>query len=168
MKLTHKDRWILSNQYRILEELYPDQAESFEYCREIVENGYEYEYENITQLIYPPMSVEECQNVWDILEMYEYLQQGYDSLDGNEKKEIGEEKIVFRGFDANNQSEQFAYVHFIINKKERYNHLRRNGSLNSLNPRSLTLYRSMLNEWSKSADKKNLSEEDILRIVSIS
>ena len=40
-KLTTLDRLVLSNQYRILEALYPDEAETLAIKREAIENGYE-------------------------------------------------------------------------------------------------------------------------------
>jgi hypothetical protein len=39
MKLTRTERWILANQYRILEVLYPKEADSLSYAREAFEHG---------------------------------------------------------------------------------------------------------------------------------
>ncbi len=52
MKLTRTERWILSNQYRILEALYPDERGSLEKARIALESGYELEYDGMSQRIY--------------------------------------------------------------------------------------------------------------------
>lgn len=51
MDLTREQRWILANQYRILERLYPNEAECHAKAREVLENGYEFNYDWIAQHI---------------------------------------------------------------------------------------------------------------------
>lgn len=45
MKLTKVERLILSNQYSILEKLYPEEAEHYHLQKKIVENGYSLHYD---------------------------------------------------------------------------------------------------------------------------
>jgi hypothetical protein len=52
MKLTRTERWILVNQYRILEALYPDEAKWFAENREALSSGYELHYRGMIDFIY--------------------------------------------------------------------------------------------------------------------
>ena len=92
MKLTKTERWILSNQYRILEKLCPDEADEFAEAREVVECGYEQDYGGISQHIDKvPMSVEDCKEVVDILLMFSEMKYAFDTLD--DKSGIDLERI---------------------------------------------------------------------------
>jgi uncharacterized protein YfbU (UPF0304 family) len=163
MELSKKERWFLSNQYRILEKLYPNKADYYTQCREIVDKGYELEYDLITDYIHEPMTSEVCTEVSDILEMYNSLQLGYDALE--DKEGIEESGINFQGFDGNNESEQLHYAQFLINKQGRLQDLKHTDGLNTHMP-YIGYYRRMLEEWNKSSDKYNLTKADIVRITS--
>ena len=52
VKLTRVERYILSNQFRILEALYPDEASHFATTREALEHGYEILYDWDMEHIY--------------------------------------------------------------------------------------------------------------------
>lgn len=42
MKLSQTERWILYNQYRILANLYPEEADSYDHVAAALGDGYEY------------------------------------------------------------------------------------------------------------------------------
>ena len=162
MELTLKERVVLANQFRILEALYPDEAEAFSNHRKALENGYSHQYSWIVQYFdQNEMSEEECKEVRDILDMHRALKRSYERLQDTEG--VSEDDIKFRGFDGNNESRLFGYTDYIINDLGRYEE-QRDSSLNSHMP-SIARYRMMLTEWNECEDKYSLGREDILRMV---
>ena len=107
MELSLKDRLILSNQYRILEKLYPEEADSLANDRRAIENGYTMNYAWLTGHLLDELSEERCNEVWDILEMHRALNFTYRNL--KDKEGIDEKKLKFRGFDGNEETKQFSY-----------------------------------------------------------
>jgi YfbU domain len=74
MKLSRVERWILANQFRILERLVPDEAEGFLAARRAVESGFELVYETLAKHIAEPgLTSEECREVIDTRSMFEAL-----------------------------------------------------------------------------------------------
>lgn len=73
----------------------------------------------------------------------------------------------FQGFDGNNETSLMAYTRYFINDLDRYAELRGQGhdDFNSHSPMMRT-YRKMLQEG-KSANKHNLTEADLTRILSV-
>jgi len=167
MKLTKIERWILSNQYRLLQVIYPDEADYFGQCREVLERGYELHYDWITEYIYDGndvMSSEECKEVIDILDMFSALKRAYEALD--DKSGIEEWTVKFSGFDGNNETKQMAYARcFCSLDGGRFTELDRGDDFNSHSP-VLDAYRRMLIEWRNSEDRYHLSEDDLVRITS--
>lgn len=163
MELSKKDRWLLSNQYHILEKLDTGNLAYYSKCREVVENGYELDYGWITGHIVDPIAPEACREVVDILEMYDFLQRSYDRLE--DKEGIEEWMIEFQGFDGNNEPELIGYAEFIMEKNGQFQSVRHNEDLNSHMP-SISRYRDMLQKWKASPNKHNLSKTEIIRITS--
>lgn len=165
MKLTRVERWILSNQYRILEALDTDEADSYAEVRQALEEGYEAEYEDFAQHISEhEMSEEECREVTDILSMFSTLHYAYEDLE--DKSGIEEWRVRFAGFDGNNETRQMAYArYFCESGGGRYTELDRGDGFNSHCP-VIDRYRSMLEEWRKSPNPNKLTKVDIVRIVS--
>jgi uncharacterized protein YfbU (UPF0304 family) len=164
MELSKKERWLLSNQYRILEKLDPEDADYYARCRKVVEDGYELHYDWITDYIVDPMTPEQCSEIRQILEMYDFLQRAYENL--KDKEGIDGESISFQGFDGNNEAEVRAYALFIIEEQKQFQYLKHTKGLNS-HFRSLPYYRLMLKEWNASPDKHHLTKADVIRITSV-
>lgn len=83
-KLSKTERWILANQYAILEKVDPENADYHARARAAIEHGYEMHYPWLTESIYEGedvMGVEECKEVTDTLEMHRRLQRSYDALE---------------------------------------------------------------------------------------
>src|SRR3954468_5735854 len=113
LKLTRTERWILANQYRILEALYPDEAKRLAEYREAIEHGYELHYDWIAHSIYDKgdaLSAEECKEVIQILDMHRALKRSYEAL--TDKSGIKEYGVKFAGFDGNNETAQMAYARY--------------------------------------------------------
>lgn len=89
LKLTKLDRIFLVNQIRILEGLYPDEAESLSVQREALEHGYEMLYAWDFEYIYDgndKMTVEESREVWDTMDMFDAI--GRSMPDGFDLKDF--------------------------------------------------------------------------------
>lgn len=165
MDLSLKERLIISNQLKILEKLYPDEAEYYAQHRKAIENGYKLHYSWLTEYFFDEMSEEECSEVLDILEMYRAITLSYNEL--KDKSGIEENEIRFRGFDGNDETRQFSYANYFIIDLGRYNELRYGAEHPGFNSHCSMLdkYRRMLSEWQKCSDKQNLSNDDIKRIL---
>jgi uncharacterized protein len=168
MKLSRVERWMLSNQMRILEALYPDEAKSIAEHREALEEGYELHYGEFAQHIYDEkdtLSADLSREVLDILSMYRALNFSYDKL--QEKTGIDDWRVKFAGFDGNHPVEgsMMAYARWFCNSHGgRFTELDRGDDFNS-HAEMLDRYRAMLKEWKKSKDKNHLTKDDIIRIT---
>lgn len=168
MKLTRPERLTLSNQYRILEKLDPDNAEEYAAARNIVERGYEYEYDDIAQHVYGDSDVtteEESEEVVEILAMFDGLKQSYSKL--SDKTGINKNQIEFSGFDGNNEGKQMGYAkHFCESGGGRFTDLENGDNFNSPLP-MLPVYRRMLGEWKKINPNRQLqlTKEEIEGVV---
>jgi uncharacterized protein YfbU (UPF0304 family) len=167
MQLTRAERWILSNQLRILEALYPGEAAYLRQHREAIENGYELHYSWAVEHIYGDeniMTSAECQEVINILDMFGAIKTAYDALE--DKSEIEEWTARFDGFDGNNETKQMAYARYFCSLDGgRFTELDRGDDFNSHTP-VLDAYRRMLIEWRNSEDRYHLSKDDLVRITS--
>ena len=70
---TLEQRLILINQYKILEKLYPEEAETYSQHREILEEGYTLHYNDLIQVISEDIPENLLREVLDILDMYRGL-----------------------------------------------------------------------------------------------
>jgi len=167
IQLSRKERWILSNQFEILAKLSPEDADGYHNMKEIVESGYEWEYDNITDYIYGDedvMSRKECFEVLEILNMFDKLNLTYQALP--DKSDIEELQIQFLGFWGNGESKYLNYLRFCVERQEKYVWLIQNDRYDSHVP-ILGRYRNMLKEWKNSNNKYNLTKDDVLRIINV-
>ncbi len=162
MQLSQVERWILINQYRIMEILDTERADQLARARKVLESGYELEYNSISQHIGgDTLAVEECREVRDILSMFVALKSSYAALINTSG--IEEQDITFRGFDGNSETMQMSYTRFLVDQKQMFTDLPRADGFNSHVP-VLDTYRRMLRAWEQSISKYRLSNDDIIRI----
>jgi uncharacterized protein len=168
MKLSRAERLILSNQYRILQALYPKEKESLAAARAAVERGYEAHYDSVAGHVCDDkdaLGEEQCREVVDILEMFDSLKRSYAQL--ADRSRIEERRTKFRGFDGSDQLEAAcaAYARFYCGLDGgRYQDLDRGDDFHSPMP-LLGTYRKMLGAWRASKDQSNLTREDIVRMT---
>ena len=162
MALTRTERLILSNQLRILEVLYPDEAPSMVRDREALECGYELHYESAMQHVYEnTLSLNDCEEIIDILDMFDVLKTARQRL--GEIPDVDDWEITYAGFDGNNELPRLAYARwYSASPGCRFAEL--DPGMNS-HMRTLDRYRRQLVEWENAADKYNLTAEDITRIA---
>lgn len=166
-KLSRKERLFLSNQMRILEALYPEEAQYISTQRVAVERGYEFLYDfELMSHIYEgddTLSSDEAKEVWDTLEMFGALG------DADEKAapagaakgggpDAGQPAAPdpapdhplrhFRGYDGNNESKFMAFAAYTVQKLGRFEYVKlaRNNYWNSHMPMR-PIYQRMLAVW---------------------
>jgi uncharacterized protein YfbU (UPF0304 family) len=157
LKLTKVERVILANQYRLLEVLVPAEAAYFAQRREIVEKGYAIHYSEIDQWFYEEMEPEASREILDILNMFRALSDAADR-----KLSVGV-NLRFGGFDGNDESSEFGYVTFLVERLQRFTEINTT-ELNSHWP-MMGRYRAMLAEWRECKEKYELTQAEIDRIA---
>lgn len=164
--LTVNERLVLSNQYLILEVLYPDEADRYKGMRTIVEAGYELHYNELfVGIAERGLTGEACREVMDILDMYRALNYSYKNL--KDKEGVENENIKFKGFDGNDGSGYFGYARFLVLDQRRWEEVlegRPGFELNSHSPVN-DMYRRMLKEWSDLGKKFDLTSNEIKQIL---
>lgn len=165
MDLSKKDRLIIANQLKILEKLYPDEADYYAKHRKAIEDGYKLHYNWLVENFYHEMSEEECKEVLEILDMYRALTFSYQHLDN--KSEIDETEIRFRGFDGNNETSQYSYTQYFIVDLGRFDELTYGAKYSNFNSHCpmLDRYHRMVAVWKQCRDKFNLSKDEIRKIL---
>ena len=93
---------------------------------EILENGFERLYSNLTEFLSDTLPNEESLFVRDVLDLYEDAHFGFSKLSDDEKNEELEYAVKFNGFDLNDekQSALLSYADFMINRYGRWSYLR--------------------------------------------
>ena len=165
MKLEKIERLILGNQFRILEKLYPDEADYYSKHRKAIEEGYVLHYEWAFEQLFDELSEEECKEVLDVLDMYRAITSSYEKI--KDKHTIDSPFLKFKGFDGNNESKLMGYTQYFINVLERYEELKYDQPYADFNShaRMMDNYRRMLDEWKRCKDRFNLSNEELQRIL---
>lgn len=169
-KLSRVERLILSNQYKILEALYSDDADYYKNTRTAIEEGFELHYDEIFQgLSENELTIDECREVLDILDMYRAITFSVNKLDENEKKEIDNYYLKFEGFDLNDEYEgkRVIYSRYFINDLDRFQELKYGNSYADCNSHAerMPKYRAMLKVWSSFVDKYNLDKDKIKELL---
>lgn len=103
-KLSTAERWILINQYRIMEMMSetPEDKKTHEECQKILQWGFSQFYPNLIS-IFPEFPTDRSQEILDILSMFESLYRAYERL--SDKEGINESLMRFTGFDGNDDDE---------------------------------------------------------------
>lgn len=165
MELTRPERWILSNQYRLLEALYAEDAEHFRKVREALESGDSAliaSYSAFIRFERPPLSDEDSSLVHAILSMYDALQASHREL--SDPTDIEVASLQFPGFDAEVETAFRQYTGYLIEEEKEFIDLDRQADLTSVGP-SLPMYRRMLEAWRSYANARQLSLVQILYLL---
>lgn len=173
MKLSQVERLMLSNQFKILERLYPEEKEFFEEDRKAIEEGYVIHYKEILDRFVSPdeLSEEASREVLDILSMYRSITFSYEDLSIEEKEEFSRKyDIKFEGFDANDPYEikLLMYTRYFIVDKERFQELLNNKEYPDFNSHRQMLgkYRRMLILYNNFESHK-LNKDQITELLEV-
>ena len=168
MRLSRTERWMLSNQYRILERLDEENAEDHRHAREALERGYELLYSWICEHVCDDSHVlpeVECTYVVDVMTMFDALQLAYDQLD--DRSGIDANRVLFYGFDGNIEASYMSFARIYCEGQEAFQHLRKGeDGFNSHKP-TARLYRPMVAAWKASEDPYKLTKDDLIRITGV-
>ncbi len=160
--LTRLERTMLVNQYRLLQSIHKDDAylsKHYERRAEIFERGYVALYDEAFRELSDEIPPEVSEEVLSILDMHRALLWSL----GEKPDPEYLEKVKFRGFDANNESEYLAFAEFFQAhpRGPKYAELR---IFNSHMP-TLNRYRKMLAEWDKMRREPRLTRPQIDAIL---
>ncbi len=162
MEMTHAQRLILSNQYKMMAMMDPDNAERYRRYQTIIERGYGLQLRELDR-DFDEMSEETCRTIINVMEMYHALQVSRDNLKEQEMPDA--RRVAFIGFDAATESRYLSYVRFMVNTEGRYTHFD-SGShgFNSQTP-MWEKYQRMLNVWLACPRQYHLSSVEIQQIL---
>jgi len=152
----------------ILALLKPGAKKEYLEIKEIVEQGYFYDFEQLYAFIAEnTITDKECIEVRSILCMFDNIQSSYENL--TDKSSINENDIFFKGFDMHSEAKQCCYAIFFLNKASTSNTFlpKRTDDMNSHAP-MLSQYKEMLSTWEliPAENHKHLSEKQIKSLVS--
>ncbi len=164
IKLTKQERLSYSLQLKILEKLTGD--DSYKNLITMLEEGYTLHYQDLFELLYNDLSIEDCRFVLDVLEMYRGLNFSANSL--GDKKLL--EEIQFKGFDFNDSLEgkMASYARYFVFDLQRYDEIRDNSNGDfSSHMVMRNKYKAMLKIWNgyEFSAKYMLSKENIELIL---
>ncbi|KAB8153470.1 YfbU family protein [Kordia sp. TARA_039_SRF] len=166
MKLDTKERLSLSFQLKILEKLYPEEAEYYANHRKAIEDGYELHYSWLTEHLSDGLTSDECTEVLDILDMYTGLYYSFQAL--KDPKELTIESVRFPGFDGNNEIMRMAYTKYFIEDLDRFEWIKKltNGYYNS-HMRMIPKYQKMLSRFKDYSieERHSLNEGQIKELI---
>ena len=161
-ELSILERRILSNQYRILAKVDPENSAFYGYDEiiEILEGGFESQYGRVlNRLKENRLSVEQCNLVEETLVMSSTL------LDSREDRGIGLNVDRFVEFDANTEHDHLSYAKFLFERNPGgYPGIE--GVVDSNSSGRVEKYRAMIREWKASDTPSKLSSADVSRILS--
>ncbi|WP_170937285.1 MULTISPECIES: YfbU family protein [Rhodomicrobium] len=121
LNLTDVERRILINQSRILAALYPLEAPEFERTIEILSEGYHEGWQDVVlKGLKAPFPKEEMNFVYQVLEMYDWLQKSFYAISLEDKVQLKEQTLVFPGFDPRTERSHQAYATFLIERLDRF------------------------------------------------
>lgn len=121
-----EQRLILINQFEILQQLNPYDADYYSGKIEILKEGYEYHYDDIFGEVYTPLSESDSRFVIDVLNMYRDINFSKKQFSVEDREKLEKEiTTIFRGFDFNDSTEVRlgGYAQFFIEKLDRFKEL---------------------------------------------
>jgi len=165
MDLSIKDRLIIANQLKILEKLYPEEANDYSNHRKAIEHGYKLHYSWLTDYFFEEMSEVESKEVLKIFDMYRAITFSYQKAE--DKEGLEESKIKFHGFDGNNEGKQFGYTLYFVVDLGRYTELTGGAEYPDFNSHCgmLSKYRKMLEIWNQYKDNYSLTIAQIKELL---
>lgn len=162
MEMTHAQRLILSNQYKMMSMLDPDNAERYRRQQTIIERGYGLQMRELDRE-FGQLTEEVCRTIIDIMEMHHALQVSWSNL--KDPCAIEERRLTFLGFDAATEARYLGYVRFMVNVEGRYTHF--DSGTHGFNAQTpmWQKYQRMLTSWHTSPRQYHLCANEIAQII---
>lgn len=170
INITLTERLILTNQYKILEKLCPEDAKYYRINRIALEYGFQSQYDELFLHIHKgkdEMTEEECKEVLDVLSMFRGLKDSYKAL--KDKSGIKERVVQFPGFDGTNEAKQLLYTQYLINELGKFQEFKNDalGSGFDSHCPMLDVYRKMLQVWKQYKGNGKLTRNQIEEIIGV-
>ena len=175
MKLTDSEKLILIMLCDIHEALKLKNSVDPKFIREAIYSdntwGLDWKYSGIFGSSETPQVV--VNEVVDILDMWSFLEHGYDKLSQADKDQVEADAIPFGktvrflGFDGNNETEHMSVARFLIEQLGRFDSFKNRGDLNAHMP-SLNTYQRMLSVFKPlrtGLADRSLSANEIIEIL---
>jgi uncharacterized protein len=163
MKLTTAERWILANQYRLMQLLSDRPVPLFEHAITILEKGYEDHYKYAAQYLREdPFPQVVAREVEDILQMFMEMQWASERI--VDPATLESPLFQFWGFDGNNSPDHHSYALF-LHQLGKYRELGNRLEWDS-HSNNIGTYRAMVRAW-KALPRQGLrmTEEDLKAIL---
>lgn len=162
MEMTNAQRLILSNQYKMMTMLDPDNAERYHRLQTVIERGFGLQMRELDRE-FGELSETTCRTIIDIMEMYHALQVSYGNM--NDPQAIDGRRVQFLGFDAATEARYLSYVRFMVNTEGRYTHFDSGThGFNSQTP-MWDKYVRMLGIWRACPRQYHLSAVEINQVI---
>ncbi|WP_105901837.1 YfbU family protein [Vibrio gangliei] len=163
MEMTHAQRLILSNQYRLMASLEPSEAKKFKRLQTIVERGYGLQMRELDKN-FGYMEEEACREIIDIMEMYHAMQESNNMLSDADKANVDQRRLQFLGFDIATEHQAMNYVRFLVDSEGLYPQFdKADHHFNAQMP-MIDKYRRMLNTWRNCPRQYHLSATELTQI----
>ncbi|WP_299021386.1 YfbU family protein [uncultured Photobacterium sp.] len=163
MEMTNAQRLILSNQYYLMAQLTPENAEKYRRLQTIVERGYGLQMRELNK-DFGCLEEDECRNVIDFMEMYHAMQESFKMLNKENQSQVDERRLQFLGFDIATESQLVNYVRFLTEEEGLYpQYDKSEHHFNSQVPMQ-EKYHRMLQTWRNCPRQYHLSATEIQQI----
>ncbi len=168
MKLSLVERMLMAQNFEILAKLNPEDAESYQWRADVLQNGYEPLYPWLFEWFAKDSDViseEQGEYVYEIPRMYDAIVWSLKQ----QKIELPESlayRAKFPGFDGNDEAGLLGFANHYC-KGGRYDILKQDGQIPNSHMPTRFLYEPMLREWREIKETREglLSEQDILRLL---
>ncbi|RRZ94686.1 YfbU family protein [Erwinia sp. 198] len=162
MEMSHAQRLILSNQYKLMSLLDPDNLERYRRLQTIVERGYGLQMRELDREFGElPESV--CRTLIDIMEMHHALHVSWTNL--KDHSAIEARRLQFLGFDAATEARFLGYVRFMVQIEGRYTQFDAGSHGFNAQMPMWEKYQRMLAVWHTCPRQYHLSANEIAQII---
>lgn len=162
MEMTNAQRLILSNQYKMMTMMDPDNAERYRRLQTIIERGFGLQMRELDR-DFGELSEDTCRTIINIMEMRHALQVSFNNL--KEKQDLDPRRLEFLGFDAATESRYLSYVRFMVGTEGRYTHFDSGTHGFNAQTKMWDKYQRMLSIWQSCPRQYHLSAVEIAQII---
>ncbi|MBN7764415.1 YfbU family protein [Pectobacterium brasiliense] len=162
MEMTNAQRLILSNQYKMMTMLDPDNAERYRRLQTIIERGYGLQMRELDRE-FGELTEEVCRTIINIMEMHHALQVSWTNL--KDKQDLDERRLTFLGFDAAMEARYLGFVRFMVHVEGRYPHFDAGTHGFNAQTKMWDKYNRMLAVWQSCPRQYHLSAVEIAQII---
>ena len=163
MDMTNAQRLILSNQYYLMAQLDPTNAEKYQRQQLIVERGYELQIRELDKE-FGCIPEQDCREIIDFMEMYHAMQESYKMLTPECQERVDARRLQFLGFDIATEAQQVNYVRFLTSSEGLYPQFDKADHHFNSQVSMLDKYRRMLTTWRHCPRQYHLSSTELTQI----